>query len=90
MIAYATTCAGCAAPFGPTARPVRLRDLAFHEICAPRCQACGKTASARDESNWSYSLQVIPDWYGYRVEPTTFWCEDCWKQSDRGLPDAQD
>jgi hypothetical protein len=90
MMRDLSTCAECFGRFSPTARPVYLLDLVFHEACAPECRCCGKRLSLLDESVWHYTARPIADWYGYRVEPAEYWCEYCWELSGRAEGYAQD
>lgn len=83
-------CASCWNPIGTGARPVHLFDLAFHEVCAPRCRACGNRLSAADEHRWSYDGQVVWGSGGYSLRPTELWCDDCRELHERDLAFAQD
>jgi hypothetical protein len=88
MIASAPTfvsnCTGCHAALGSTTQPVRLLDLTFHAVCAPRCEDCGtRHGGTDDETRWRYSARSVSDWHGYRAEPSTFWCEPCWQRTNR-------
>jgi hypothetical protein len=90
MMSDLLTCTACFDPIGPGARPVRLLDLVFHELCAPQCRSCGRRLSLLDESLWRYTARPASDWYGYRVEPVEYWCEYCWDLSGRSESYAQD
>src|SRR6266542_498470 len=79
MLATAAACARCLGPFGSGSRCVRLLDLSFHEVCVPSCRNCGNRLSDRDEDRWSYAARVISASTGYSLEPTEFWCQECWE-----------
>lgn len=81
MLATAHACIVCHSDFGPTADPVRLLDLTFHEVCAPYCDACGQRLGGSGGSQWRYSTRAVDGRGGYLVEPTAFWCPGCWRQS---------
>ena len=83
MLATASACTGCQTTLGPAVQPVRLLDLTFHDLCAPRCQACGRRIGGADGSQWRYSTRPIGDRRDDRVEPTAFWCPSCWLVSFR-------
>ncbi|MCC6176757.1 MAG: hypothetical protein IT305_15720 [Chloroflexi bacterium] len=83
-------CSGCWNPIGAGAQPIWLADLVFHDVCTPRCRACGARLTAEDEHRWSFDGQVIPSQFGYALRPTEFWCEDCRELHDRDLAFAQD
>jgi hypothetical protein len=84
------TCTACLVILGPTARPIRLLDLVFHEVCAPECRSCAKRLGALGESLWRYTALPIAGLEGYRAEPAEYWCDDCWELSDRAESYAQD
>ena len=83
-------CSSCWNPIGAGARPIWLGDLAFHEVCSPRCRACGSRLSDADEARWSYDGHVVPSQAGYALHPTEFWCDDCRELHGRDLVFAQD
>jgi hypothetical protein len=78
MLATASACTGCQTTLGPSIRPVRLLDLAFHDLCAPRCQACGQRLGGADQSRWRYSTRAVGGLPDDHVEPSAFWCSPCW------------
>ena len=83
-------CSGCWGPIGAGARPVWLFDLAFHQVCAPRCRACGGRLTADAEDRWSYGGTVVSSQSGYALRPTEFWCDGCRDLHDRDHTFAQD
>jgi hypothetical protein len=83
-------CSSCWNPIGAGAHPVWLFDLAFHEVCAPRCRACRSRLTPDDEHRWSYSGRVVSSQSGYATQPTEYWCDDCRELHDRDLAFAQD
>jgi hypothetical protein len=83
-------CSSCWNPIGAGARPVWLYDLAFHEVCAPRCRACRSRLTDTDEHRWSYNGRVVSSQAGYSLHPTEFWCDDCRELDGRDLAFAQD
>ena len=83
MLATAAACTGCQTALGSSAQPVRLLDLTFHDLCAPRCQACGRRIGGADGSQWRYSTQPIGGRRDASVEPSAFWCPTCWLGSIR-------
>jgi hypothetical protein len=78
MLATASACTGCQTTLGPSIRPIRLLDLAFHDLCAPRCQACGQRLGGADQSRWRYSTRAVGRLPDEHVEPSAFWCPFCW------------
>lgn len=90
MLTTILACNRCYGPIGAGARPVRLQDLLFHELCAPTCRQCGVQLRAGDEESWSYGARVVSARYGYRVEPSEFWCARCWELSPRSEAYALD
>jgi hypothetical protein len=81
MLATASACTGCQTALGSAVQPVRLLDLTFHDLCAPRCQACGRRIGGSDKSQWRYSTQPIASRRDDQVEPSAFWCPPCWLTS---------
>ena len=77
MTAALLACSSCWNPIVACAQPVRLFDLAFHEVCAPRCRACGSRLTADAEDQWTYHGKVMSDISGYSLNPTEFWCDGC-------------
>jgi hypothetical protein len=93
LLSTALACDGCLGPFGSGAPSVRLLDLTFHEVCAPSCRHCGsllRPPPADDEERWNYAARVVSARQGYRLEPTEFWCQDCWELGARSESYAQD
>ena len=90
MAVTMVACAGCWNPIGAGARPVSLFDLAFHEVCAPRCRGCAIRLTADVEDRWSYDGKVISSNSGYTLHPTEFWCDDCRDLHERDQVFAQD
>ena len=90
MMSTTLACSSCWNPIGAGARPVWLYDLAFHEVCAPRCRACQSPLTAADEHRFSYDGNVVSNAQGYSLRPTEFWCDDCRELHDRNLVVAQD
>lgn len=84
MLATALACTGCQTALGSTVQPVRLLDLTFHDLCAPRCQDCGRRIGGADRSQWRYSTQPVGGQRDAYVEPSAFWCPPCWLTSTRG------
>ena len=70
-------CSSCWNPIGAGAQPVWLYDLAFHNICAPSCRACGSRLTADAEDRWTYNGTVVSGLTGYTLRPTEFWCDGC-------------
>ena len=86
MLATFSACTGCHTALSSAAQPVRLLDLTFHDLCAPRCQACGRRIGGADKSQWRYSTRPARPGGGRRddqVEPSAFWCPPCWLTSIR-------
>jgi hypothetical protein len=83
-------CSSCWNPIGAGARPVWLGDLAFHEVCTPRCRACQRSLSEVDEPGWSYDGRVVWGQGGYSLRPTELWCDACRELHDRDVTFAQD
>ena len=83
-------CSACWNPFGAGAQPIRLGDLAYHPICAPRCRACDASLADIDESRWTYDGQVFWGQGGYQLRPTELWCDNCRELHDRDVAFAQD
>jgi hypothetical protein len=83
-------CSTCWNPIGAGAQPVMLFDLAFHEVCAPRCRGCGARLTVDAEDRWSYDGRVISSRTGYALHPTEFWCDGCRELHERDLAFAQD
>jgi hypothetical protein len=90
MMSTTPACSICWNPIGAGARPVWLSDLAFHEVCAPRCRACQSRLTPDDEHRFSYDGNVVSNALGYSLRPTDFWCDDCRELHDRDLTFAQD
>jgi hypothetical protein len=83
-------CATCWNPIGAGARPVRLADLAFHAVCAPRCRACDVSLTDVDEQRWTFEGQVLWGRDGYHLQPTELWCDACRELHERDIAFAQD
>ncbi len=83
-------CSGCWNPIGAGAESVWVYDLAFHEICAPSCRACGSRLTADAENRWSYQGAVVSVQAGYGLRPTEFWCGGCRELHERDDAFAQD
>ena len=83
MLATASACTGCQTALGSAVQPIRLLDLTFHDLCAPRCQACGRRIGGADKSQWRYSTQPVGGRRDSSVEPSAFWCPPCWLSSIR-------
>lgn len=90
MMSSLISCARCFGTFGAGAREVRLHDLAFHEVCAPRCRTCGERLREAGTDAWTYDARVVSAHHGYRLEPTEFWCQSCWELGARSETYAQD
>jgi hypothetical protein len=91
MVATTTlVCSSCWNPIGSRAEPIRLFDLAFHELCAPRCRACGSRLTTGAEERWSYDGKVVSSTIGYSLHPTEFWCDGCRELHERDNAFAQD
>jgi hypothetical protein len=90
MLTTSLACARCLGPFGAGARAIDLLDLTFHEACVPSCRECGSRLQERGADGWNYTGQVVSARYGYQMEPTEFWCQDCWELGARSESFAQD
>jgi hypothetical protein len=90
MVSTTLACSGCWNPIGAGAQPIWLYDLAFHEVCAPRCRACLRRLTPAEEHRFSYDGNVVSNPGGYSLRPTEFWCDDCRELHDRDLAFAQD
>jgi hypothetical protein len=83
-------CSSCWNPIGAGARPLWLGELAYHEVCAPRCRACQGSLSDTGEQRWTYEGRVVWSAAGYGVQPTEHWCDACRELHERDLAFAQD
>jgi hypothetical protein len=83
-------CATCWNPISAGARPLWLGELAYHEVCAPRCRACSGSLRDNDEQRWSYDGRVVWGPTGYSTQPTEHWCDTCRELHERDLTFAQD
>ena len=90
MLTTSPACARCLGPFGAGARPITLHDLSFHAVCVPSCHDCGGRLRADEEAGWNYAARVVSARHGYSLEPTEFWCRDCWEQGARSEAYALD
>jgi hypothetical protein len=83
-------CSTCWNPIGAGAQPIRLGDLAFHAVCAPRCRACQSSLAEADEQRFTYDGQVVWGQSGYTLRPTELWCDNCRELYERDVAFAQD
>jgi hypothetical protein len=90
VLSSTIVCSRCFGPVGAGAQPVRLLDLNFHEVCAPRCTACRRRLTDREEDIWNYDGRVVSSLPGYQLEATEFWCAECSELNERSTGYAQD